>query len=260
MERFQQSCFGRFLEIKELEFQGQLYLHLLLNMDMAASNKEKLVFKINNSSMEFGPREFFQITGLRIGTLDRTIKTPSSSSIHKKMFKGRPTIVMKDIEKAFLCHKGEGELKLKLALLCFLYGTLLAGNANKRIDLEYLHLIDDLQNFNAFPWGRVAYEFLVSFMLSTRVLMDKDRSKNLKPSLFIYGFSVALQVWAYEVIPSLAEFCAVRVSDSENLTPGILRWSTKRMVVRFSELKIFFTPGDEAHLVSKYSFHHLFLL
>lgn len=255
LEKFRQSCFGQFLKINELEYQGQLVLHLLLHIDMDASNKENLVFKINNS-IEFGPRDFSQITGLRFGTLDETITTISSSSIHKEVFKGSCRISLKDVKEAFLYHEGKGEFKLKLALLYFLYGTLLAGHPDKIIEVQYLHLIEDLQKFNEFPWGEVVYKFLVSFILSLQERIDHGLVvTNRKTQLDLHGFSFVLQVWAYEVMPALAEYCAIRVNNCKNLiTPRILRWFTPKKAICFNDLKKFFTTGGEVHLVSKYFF------
>lgn len=252
LEKFEQSCFGILLKINKLIFQGQMMVQLLLHMDMRASNKERLVFKINNSYMEFGPSDFFRITGLGFGKSEATI-TRANSSIHKDVFQDRPIIRLEDIRKAFLNRKGSSELKLKLALLYFLYGILLVKHHTLKIDMQYLHLIEDLQKFNAFPWGRVAYQSLVSSILKVRARMDSSEAAKVD----LFGFCYALQVWAYEVMPSLAARCAYRANNSENLTPWILRWSAK---LRVKDLKDCFTPGDKAHIVSSFSFEHLCLL
>ncbi|XP_057810205.1 uncharacterized protein LOC131024694 [Salvia miltiorrhiza] len=241
LEIFEQMCFGNLLKINVLKFQGQLLKLLLLNMDTIASKKGKLVFKINNTNMEFGPREFVLITGLRFGKLEAT---RASSSIHKDVFLGRPRIVLKDVKEALLNvsrdHEGRGELTLKLALIYFLYGILFALDYKKHIDVQYLHLVDDLLKFDAFPWGRVAYDFLVLVILSAQPCMGGPKVTMLR----MQGFSFALQVWAYEVMPSLARYCAARENKFENLTTWILHWSaTKR--IHFNDLKIFFALGDE---------------
>ncbi|XP_057810197.1 uncharacterized protein LOC131024690 [Salvia miltiorrhiza] len=230
--------------MNQLRFQGQLLLHLLLHIDMAASNNTTLVFNINNSSMEFQPTDFHLITGLRLVNSEASSSTTTSSSIHKRVFQGRPTIMFKDVEEAFLDvshdHEGRGEVTLKLALLYFLYGVVLPASPTKKIDLHYLHLADNLEAFNAFPWGQVAHELLVSSMLSARLCMDSSRATRL----VMHGFIFALQVWAYEKLPSVATHCAAPAHNLQHSTVQILRWSATK-IIRFQHLKPFFTLGDE---------------
>lgn len=259
LEKFERSCFGHFLNIKQIKFQGQILMHLLMHIDMDASNKERLVLRINNSVIEFGPRDFSLITGLRLGAVDANLETfvssASSSSIQKDVFKSKPKIFVENIRTAFLntsrANEGRGELTLKLAMLYFLHGALIAVHPQQKIDFKYFGLVEDMQKFNEFPWGQVAYEFFVSFFLSARRLMDWSNSDYKKRTLVIEGFSFALQVWAYEMMPSLAEYCAVRVSNSESITPRILRWSAQERMIRFDRLKIFFVMDDNTPLVGR---------
>lgn len=254
LKRFEKSCFGHFLKVNKLQYQGPLILHMVQNMDMSASNEERLVFNINNSNIEFGPTEFSLMTGLRLGTFKAA--TPSSSSIHSSVFQGRERILLKDIKDAFLAtsreHEGKGELTLKLALLYFLYGVLLARSRRvNRIELQYLYLIEDVDNFSSFPWGRVAYDFLVSSILSVGDRMHgSDQVTYGRARIDIHGFHFAVLAWAYEVMPRVAAYCASRANNFDNVTPQILRWSaTKR--VRFNNLSKFFPP---THLVTHFSF------
>ncbi|KAH6821503.1 hypothetical protein C2S53_009741 [Perilla frutescens var. hirtella] len=100
LEKFKESCFGHFLEIGDLKFQGQLLSQLVMHMDTVASNKERgLVFKIGNSNMEFGPNIFSKIGGLIHDGTSQATKT--CSSIHKNVFGGSTSITLKDAENAF---------------------------------------------------------------------------------------------------------------------------------------------------------------
>ncbi|KAK6123801.1 hypothetical protein DH2020_042455 [Rehmannia glutinosa] len=100
----------------------------------------------------------------------------------------------------------------------------------KRLDEQYIHLVDNLKEFNAYPWGRVAFENLVGDIgscMSERVkkLWERKKAKKVhKMEKFnVSGFTHALQVWAYEVMPDLAKLCAKRVANSYDLTPRMLR-------------------------------------
>lgn len=257
LEKFEQSCFGPLLklnQLNQLRFQGRLMGQLLLHMDMDLSNKERLVFRVHNSSIEFRPSDFYVITWLRCyGTSEPS--TPSSSSIHENVFQSRPCLRLKDVKKAFITasrdNEGQGERTLKLALLYFLYGILLPRNGRiTKLDMKYLHLVEDLEKFNAFPWGRVAYEFLAKSILSIRGRMDG--SKVAIKRFDMHGFTYALQTWMYEVMPSVATYCASRASKLGCLTPGILCWSAmKQKQLRSDYLNKLFALGDNAHLKSK---------
>lgn len=271
LELFEQSCFGHLLKINssELIFQGQVFLQLLMHVDMDTSKKERqLVFNIRNSHIRFSAKDFALVTGLRLGTSEAAIITTTTTkipSIHKNVFWGRPRITLKEVEEAFLRvsgdHKGRGELTLKLALLYFVFGILLPKDPRTaKVEVQYLHLVEDLEKFNAFSWGRVSYEFLVSVVLLARVRMDSlEFATNKKARLLINGFVFALQIWVYEVMPSLAEYCAENIKNGRT-QPRILHWTTPKKSIRFKNLMNFFAPGDGVHLVSKYSFQSFVLI
>ncbi|KAH6821502.1 crooked neck protein [Perilla frutescens var. hirtella] len=172
------------------------------------ASKERLVFKINNSNTVFGPNEFSLITGLCFGTSEATTTAASSSNFHNYVFQ---------------VSRG-------------------------KIDMQYLHLVEDLHKFNEFPWGLVAYQLLVSSTLSVRSRMDVSKLTHPRAPIDMYGFSYALQAWVYEVMPFVATHCAFRSSNIENLSPRILRWFATK-IFRFNDLKQFFTPSGNAHLV-----------
>lgn len=253
-DNFKKSCFGHLMGMKPLQFQGQLMLQLLFRQDSSCST-DRVIFHINNKEAEFGPKEFALITGLHFGV---TPSFPKESNLHRDVFKGKKGLVLLDIEKAFeevgRKKKGKGTTVLKLALLYVLYGILLVRDRkSRRIDIRYIHLVDKLEAFNSFPWGRVVFEHLVE---ETRRCMkkqlkeyqkkkaiDPDFNENMK---FDYdGFTHALQVWAYEIMPDVADLCATRLDQTK--VPRMLQWKAEKIVTS-EELKrlAFFNlkPGD----------------
>ncbi|KAL8470596.1 hypothetical protein ACS0TY_033230 [Phlomoides rotata] len=160
--RFQDSCFRQFLGLGNIQFhfQGMLYLHLLF-MQGNEKMSNKLIFHVNGEKTEFSPHEFSLIIGLHFG---HKSPIPPFSKIYTNNFKKNRLLKLIDIENAFMKAKdgGEGDLSLKLALLWVLHGILLVkGHTSKKIETQYIHLVDDLDEFNKFPWGHVAFEFLI---------------------------------------------------------------------------------------------------
>ncbi|KAH6837329.1 hypothetical protein C2S53_003116 [Perilla frutescens var. hirtella] len=202
LKKFKGSCFGRLLKMNQLRFQGQVIVHLLAHLDRITS-KGKLIFRINNDVAEFVPNEFFLMTGLKFGT-----EQPSAqnSTIQREVFSGQRRITFFDLSCAFESHniqsKGAGEVTLKLALLCFLYGVLLVCERSSNVlDIRFLHLADDLDMFNSFPWGVPAFEALRSSVLVADGRLQSAVQKNGRCVFDMCGFTFALQAWAYEIEP-----------------------------------------------------------
>lgn len=83
--------------------------------------------------------------------------------------------------------------------------------------------MNDYEAFNKFPWGQVAYGFLVTNVRSrcgqtTRERTKKEKNKAEKKALVthldLYGFAYALQFWAYKVMPFIAKLCATWKTSS----------------------------------------------
>ncbi|KAL8516775.1 hypothetical protein ACS0TY_015148 [Phlomoides rotata] len=55
--RLRESYFGQFIGLDDVQFQGQLYLHLLFKQSKDKFT-DKIVFHINNTTAELGPTEF----------------------------------------------------------------------------------------------------------------------------------------------------------------------------------------------------------
>lgn len=84
--------------------------------------------------------------------------------------------------------RGESELTLKLAYLYMLFGILLIRDrSSENIDIMYLHLIDGLDRFNSYEWGRVVYDFLVSETHGARDMHDGLVASDRKIAFDVHG-------------------------------------------------------------------------
>ena len=82
------------------------------------------------------------------------------------------------------------------------------ANANSvKIDPKYFALADNLEEFNAFPWGVLSWEATRATICKAveNRLSSKRRplKKADKVHYSIAGFPHALLVWAYESIPTI---------------------------------------------------------
>ncbi|KAH6835213.1 hypothetical protein C2S53_013543 [Perilla frutescens var. hirtella] len=147
---------------------------MVLILDRSSRDRKHLRFNIRDHSIEFSPFDFALVTGLRFRTLPTT---PASSAFHTLLFDGRPDIRFDEIEDLFIgkCnpHGGAGEICLKLALLYIVYGVILYHRQLSRVvNTRYIHLVDDIQLFDSFSWGLVAYDHLVECTHATRDSLD----------------------------------------------------------------------------------------
>ncbi|KAK3198923.1 hypothetical protein Dsin_022338 [Dipteronia sinensis] len=104
---------------------------------------------------------------------------------------------------------------VKLCLLYMLNCVLIGAEERNYVPIWQLHLIDDLDAFNAFPWGSHVYKH--SIFGFKKVILSRPMRYNL------YGLAYAILVFAFEVIPTLAtKFLTPRVVEQP--LSRILKW------------------------------------
>ncbi|KAF8105185.1 hypothetical protein N665_0162s0060 [Sinapis alba] len=91
------------------------------------------------------------------------------------------------------------ETRIKYACLASLASVILPTTYSPRISHDHTKKIKDIDDFFAFPWGRVAFEMLMSSI--------KERNKiSLSQNTFsLKGFVLALQLVMIEAVPALTE-------------------------------------------------------
>ncbi|KAH6832014.1 hypothetical protein C2S53_000175 [Perilla frutescens var. hirtella] len=226
-----------------MKFQGQLVYHLMLYLDPKLAPCGSLRFILDGRECLFGPKEYSIMTGLSFSPGD---ELPRFSDMHEYIFHKKKTLKFIDIEKAFEttseASNSGGDLTLKLAHLMILYGVLLCRDSmSKNINLRYLHLVDHLDRFDAYPWGLVSHDFFVSNLLASKEFMQIYLKKKTQPKFDVYGYAFALQTWIYEVFSKIGLHCATQLT--EYLTPRILRWAAPNFY-RYGDLQTFFDAGN----------------
>ncbi|KAH6802833.1 hypothetical protein C2S51_034279 [Perilla frutescens var. frutescens] len=202
LEEFRRTCFGHLLDVPVIQYQGQLIFLLLNALEAESKNRNSMCFALNGTRMELGSQEFFCITGLKFKEAD---EPPLASRMHTDIFSGKANLKAHDIDEAFdnysSLHKGHGSLVLKLALLHVVYGLLInRDQLSKNIAVKYMHLVDDLDLFNNYPWGRVAYDFLVHWIHIARDNINQLKQTCARPAIDICGFSISLQIFTFETL------------------------------------------------------------
>ncbi|KAH6787179.1 hypothetical protein C2S52_006731 [Perilla frutescens var. hirtella] len=239
---------------------------IVLILERSSRDMKHLRFNIRDRSIEFSPFDFALVMGLRFRTFP---STPAYSAFHTLLFDGRPNIRFDEIEDLFIGERNycgrAGEIFLKLALLYIVYGVILYHHRlSKVVNTRYIHLVDDTQLFNSFPWGLLAYDHLVDCTHTTRDSLDCLLPLcGSQPIIDAHGYFYALQVWVYKMMPAVGQVCASMVFDWPLKIPRVLRWVTFPSVSRLiinelfasAELQVSADSFDE-QLKMKMLFRH----
>lgn len=84
-----------------------------------------------------------------------------------------------------------------------------------KISRDHAEAIEDLGEFFSFPWGRLAFDLLMSS------IKERDEIALSQNTIAVKGFFLALQLVMIEAIPALTEVvqdtCSSSESDSEDI-------------------------------------------
>ncbi|KAL2552712.1 uncharacterized protein Fot_06331 [Forsythia ovata] len=102
----------------------------------------------------------------------------------------------RDVFEAFKRYKKNKTDKYKLGLIIILAYVLLATEEKTLIDLWWFELVDDLDRFDKYPWGKMSYDYTIRILkhdMGDKLRNSlKERESRCRYSL--HGFSLAIMV------------------------------------------------------------------
>ncbi|XP_022899344.1 uncharacterized protein LOC111412647 [Olea europaea var. sylvestris] len=223
--QLEDSCIGHVARLPELKLSAQL-IHEMVNRSVVCRKRFEAWFKVNQRFARFGLPEFALITGLKCSPVPKGAevdKILEKTHLQDKMFANMDQITCSDLEKAFLkCANRNDRYKLGLALI--IEGVFNSRDRNVGINSTTLSIVDDLDFFNAYPWGTVCFQLLIKSLLrgwGRKADMVKVNDCD-RMTYTLYGFPLAVQIWTYEAIPELGARFSSKTCDD---VPRMLRWS-----------------------------------
>ncbi|KAH0900597.1 hypothetical protein HID58_040100 [Brassica napus] len=102
------------------------------------------------------------------------------------------------------------DIRIKLACLAIVSSVLLSTNLKMKMLKEHAELLEDIDEFFSFPWGRLAFDMLMTS------IKKKDEISLSQNSVALKGFAFALQLVIVEAVPSLTEVVQESCSSSES--------------------------------------------
>lgn len=100
-------------------------------------------------------------------------------------------------------------VQIKYACLAILSSVLLPTNLKMKICREHVEAIEDLDEFFAYPWGRLAFDMLMCS------IKERDEVALSQNTIAVKGFTLALQLVMVEAVPCLNEVIQETCSSSE---------------------------------------------
>ncbi|KAF8116429.1 LOW QUALITY PROTEIN: hypothetical protein N665_0018s0039, partial [Sinapis alba] len=205
-EELRNSRLGVFIKFHKLEFGwASRLVHYMLTYQLDCKKKYELWSLIGVRQVRFSLNEFEKITGLNceyVKNLDQ------------------PLVEVTDEMRAFWGQMGVnlegGGVSIEELTAASIYaGFIEAQRTSTPTCASLVRLVMDLEAFEAYQWGRVAFKFL----------MESVKKLDLTKTYVVEGFVEILQVWIYNALPEYAAGFGDHVSGA---TPPLLGFLDER--------------------------------
>ncbi|VFQ71998.1 unnamed protein product [Cuscuta campestris] len=258
MVNFRKMPFGHFMDVRKLQFSGQL-IHILMLHLVREQPEDEMWFMINGTINKFSFEDFCQITSLpNSKSYPNFSNVKASSQTIPKKYLGGGTVkcTFAHLRNMFMTAEEDepGSDLHKLASLYFVEHVLLAKDRGTCIDASHLEVVDDTDVFIAYPWAWESYLLTVRHL---KGMMDgqpekfqekKNNNSNLKSWKYaLYGFPLVLQILAYETFPVLEDEVA---KCNREIKCPLLRWGAKKCP-QYHSLKQLLFPNEPEEVANK---------
>lgn len=199
VEWLMQTCFGNVIRmLKQVSFSPQT-IHAVLMKQLESGKTWETWYDVCGKEARFSMKEFSLITGLRCGEGIVEMRRGDKKAMND--FFGCPTLSVNDLHERFTHYKEPDYYKLQMGLLLIVEGILLGGDKKRLINPRHVKLLENMEMFWKYPWGRVAYMELhksLTTSLSKRMLTAKKAKEVASERRIPYslqGMPLVFQVW-----------------------------------------------------------------
>ena len=207
LQDFAATCFGHFLNFDANTIFSCKLVQSLLRREIVVDGvgDSELYFAIGGRRLRFSKYEFCLLTGLRFGgrthfpAYDNGIV--EGGVLQRYWPNGKIDVVGLQTR---LCEQGASfshrEDPLKMALVLFVERFLFGADYRKTVSPWLFSLVEDMEQFNSFPWGKFVYQMTLHY-LNNAVTSPQPGKNHVKWHL--YGFPIILQVCNYPYLAYL---------------------------------------------------------
>ncbi|KAF8106367.1 hypothetical protein N665_0142s0006 [Sinapis alba] len=205
-EELRNSRLGVFIKFHELEFGwGSRLVHYMLTYQLDCKKKYELWSLIGVRPVRFSLNEFEEITSLNC----EYVKNLDQPLVEVGVNLERGPSIEELTAACKRCSTWSREDIMRLGYLAIYAGFIEAQRTSTPTRASLARLVMDLKAFEAYPWGRVAFKFLI----------ESVKKLDLTKTYVVEGFVEVLQVWIYDALP---EYAAGFVDPVPGATPPLL--------------------------------------
>lgn len=229
-----ESSFGKLVEIAHRPAFSEEFAAYMLTKQLKVKKMYEAWFLFSWQPIRFSLSEFAIVTGLPCEPYPEkswmnTKKTVTRKPYWPCLFGGVETVTvssaLKMLRRKTVTAK---DIRIKIACLAIVSSVLLPTDSKMNIQKEHAEFIENLDEFFAFPWGRLAFEMLIGS------IKEKDEFALSQKTIAIKGFPLALQLVMFAAVPALIqalEFCSSSESDSEESDEDVSEKLTKKVTL-----------------------------
>ncbi|CAN6868633.1 unnamed protein product [Brassica oleracea] len=220
IQYLRKTSFEKLVEIVEKPGFSGRFARYLLSRQLKVEKKHEAWFRFAGKPIIFLLREFAIVTGLLCGEFPKKSKSKKKKNINEKPYwpeifgrveEMRVSRAVKMLRKKTVTDK---DIRMKLACLAIVSSVLLSTNLRMKMLKEYTEMLVDMEEFFAFPWGRLAFDILMTS------IKKRDEISLSQNTIALKGFALALQLVIVEAVPALTkvvqEACSSSESDSDD--------------------------------------------
>ena len=221
------SCIKKFLKLKTLGWAGPILHNTVMRLTDHSRMGDALWFEVGEDLGRFSINECYLLTGMKC--VGSTQLAPAvDNRLMRRYFSTLQAMSREHLELQLSNAKFDNDDDVvKFGFLYMIFCIPLVNANSVKIDPKYFSLADNLEEFNAFPWGMHSWEATRAAICNAveNKLSSKRRplKKGDKVHHSIAGISHALLVWAYESIPTIASKFTTKYVEA---IPQLLSWTS----------------------------------
>ncbi|CAA3015708.1 Hypothetical predicted protein [Olea europaea subsp. europaea] len=215
-EDFRNSSLEYLAEISDIQLSAQLIQQLAFRT-IRTDKLYELWFSVQEHLTRFGLQEH------ALGAeYERVLQR---RRLKERYFKSNNKISLAQLQSTMARSSTPRADRYKLGLVLILEGVFNAPDNNVGIHLPTLSIVDNLDIFFTYPWGRVGSRRLLHGFRGTWAKKIQKAKKRKEKEIIYMATTFPSSLWAYEALPEVGERFAERVGER---LPRLLHWSARK--------------------------------
>lgn len=189
--KFNNTCFGHYLNIVSTICDSLLLHGIALTQIPTDTPQEGISYQIGHNKVTFTPTDFCLISGLKFGvTTGRWNKTVNS--FKNRLFPNVDKVKVGDVQSIFESDwsKYDDDDVVRICLITMIERCFKGSQKSTPVDSKIIDLVDNLEQFNAYPWGSYFWDPLYKNLNN---MCHRHRQDKM-------GYGIAGPMWAFKVI------------------------------------------------------------